>query len=99
MAVAHQIVFPPIVKYDQTCASKDHEMWRGPSPDGYVTVADQIVSPPIAKYDQTYTLKDHEMRRGPSPDGYICDRCWSDTLSSDCNRLPDAARSFSRCQI
>ena len=60
------------MKYDQTCASKDHKMQRGPSPDSYVRQEMWRGPSPDFECDWTYLTSSDQMQRGLSPE-FECD--------------------------
>ena len=70
--VADPILSPPIAKYDQTYASKDHKMQRGPSPDGCVSQEMPQGPSPDFECNWTYLTSVDQMQQGLSPD-FECD--------------------------
>ena len=78
--VAGPKISPPIAKYDQTCASKDHEMQRDPSPDGHVRQEMRRGPSPDFECNWTYLTHSVQMQRGLSAE-FECD--WTSLTSID----------------
>ena len=78
--VADPITSPPIAKYYQTYASKDHKMQRVPSPDGHVWQEMPQGPSPDFECNWTYLTRSDQMQRGLSAE-FECD--WTSLTSID----------------